>query len=275
MSKKMIIKGVGRFMARKVVNGIVTNEVLDCGTLQNLKIDLNVELEDIFGGDGMFAIDQLLKNKAIHVTATDAKFDLNMLPLMMGGSVKENETTTLWVLGEQKTAMAFNHTGGAAEDAAKITLDTSAANFAHTGLTVKVKDENRVLEAVVYDAGAVPHTGQYMLDASGQDVTIVLPPAYAGADMVLNYQKRAADVAVYDIMAKDIPFPVSIVHQGTFVQKDGTEQGIQTELYACMASGTFTMDMQQNAASSHEVALKVIDPERADGKLGDMKRFAV
>ena len=271
----MIIKGVGRFMARKVVNGIVTNEVLDCGTLQNLKIDLNVELEDIFGGDGMFAIDQLLKNKAIHVTATDAKFDLNMLPLMMGGSVKENETTTLWVLGEQKTAMAFNHTGGVAEDAAKITLDTSAANFANTGLTVKVKDENRVLEAVAYDAGAVPHTGQYMLDASGQDVTIVLPPAYAGVDMVLNYQKRAADVAVYDIMAKDIPFPVSIVHQGTFVQKDGTEQGIQTELYACMASGTFTMDMQQNAASSHEVALKVIDPERADGKLGDMKRFAV
>ncbi len=275
MSKKMIIKGVGRFMARKVVNGIVTNEVLDCGTLQNLKIDLNVELEDIFGGDGMFAIDQLLKNKAIHVTATDAKFDLNMLPLMMGGSVKENETTTLWVLGEQKTAMAFNHTGGAAEDAAKITLDTSAANFANTGLTVKVKDENRVLEAVAYDAGAVPHTGQYMLDASGQDVTIVLPLAYAGVDMVLNYQKRAADVTVYDIMAKDIPFPVSIVHQGTFVQKDGTEQGIQTELYACMASGTFTMDMQQNAASSHEVALKVIDPERADGKLGDMKRFAV
>lgn len=275
MSKKMIIKGVGRFMARKVVNGIVTNEVLDCGTLQNLKIDLNVELEDIFGGDGMFAIDQLLKNKAIHVTATDAKFDLNMLPLMMGGSVKENETTTLWVLGEQKTAMAFNHTGGAAEDAAKITLDTSAANFANTGLTVKVKDENRVLEAVAYDAGVVPHTGQYMLDASGQDVTIVLPLAYAGVDMVLNYQKRAADVTVYDIMAKDIPFPVSIVHQGTFVQKDGTEQGIQTELYACMASGTFTMDMQQNAASSHEVALKVIDPERADGKLGDMKRFAV
>ncbi|WKL02755.1 hypothetical protein Q0F98_02310 [Paenibacillus amylolyticus] len=43
-------------------------EVVTLGTLQDLKIDLNVELEDIFGGDGLFAIDVLVKSKSIEVS---------------------------------------------------------------------------------------------------------------------------------------------------------------------------------------------------------------
>ncbi len=271
----MIIKGVGRFMARKIVNGLPATEVLDCGTLQNLKIDLNVELDDIFGGDGMFPIDQLLKNKAINISATEAKFDLSMVALLMGGAVQEGVASTLWVLGEQKTSVGFKHvTGAAANDAAKITLNTPKASFANAGFTIKAKDENKVLESVTFDAGTVPDAGKYMIDTSGTDVVVILPLTYAGQDIVINYEKNATDIDVLDIMGEEVPFPVQVVHQGSYIQKNGTKQGVQTELYACIASGTFTMDMQRRSASSHEVALKVIDPERADGKLGDIKRFA-
>lgn len=65
-----------------------------------------MELEDIFGGDGLFAIDVLVKSKSIEVSATDAKFDLDAIQLMMGSTVQEQVKSYVWVLNEQSTVAA-------------------------------------------------------------------------------------------------------------------------------------------------------------------------
>lgn len=269
--RKMIIKGVGRFMARRIVNGVPTREMIDCGTLQSLKIDLNVELEDIFGGDGMFAIDQLLKTKAITVTAVDAKFDLAMVQLLMGGEAATDQSTTLWVLGEQHTPVSISAGAGTA---AKITLKKAKAIYAG-GLTLKSHRGNEVMDAVPYVADTEPATGKYMINDTGANIEVIMNDELVGMDVVANYQFTHEGVDVLDLMTDTVPFPVTVVHQGIFDQKDGTKQGVQVELYSCIASGTFSMGAERRSASANEVALKVIDPERADGKLGDIKRFAI
>ena len=107
MSKKLIVKGVGKFMAQLPDGTSVAN----CGTLNNLKIDLTTEIEDIYGGDGLFSIDTLVKNKMIEITATDAKFDLDLVRLMTGGNLIAGsiwdqpdyiDYNYNWILGEKR-----------------------------------------------------------------------------------------------------------------------------------------------------------------------------
>jgi hypothetical protein len=57
------------------------------------------------------------------------------------------------------------------------------------------------------------------------------------------------------------------------LQKDSTYAGIETELYSCIANGQLSIDAARSTASASEVALKIIDPERADGKIGTIKRY--
>lgn len=260
----MIIKGVGRFMARKMVNGVPTSEVIDCGRLQSLRFTFNVEMEDIFGGDGLFAFDQLLKNKSIEVVATDAQFDLNMMALAMGGSVSElseSSTGNIWTLGEQKTAKIVSPA-----TAPTITLSGKVATGG--GITVKEFSTNKL-----YASGATAAAGTYEIDNSGEATVLTFVAADAGKDFIINYEKEINVGSVYDMFINDTPFPVTVVHQGVFTQKDGTKQGIQIELYSCIASGSVTIDESRRTASAHEVTLKLIDPERADGKVGRITRF--
>jgi hypothetical protein len=119
LMKKMIIKGVGSFLAKRWNAALNGFEILTLGTLQSLKITFNVEIDDIFGGDGIFAIDTLIKSKSIEVTATDAKFDLNALTLMMGdgeaGSTKDSDKYT-WAQNEQVII------GGESREVSKVTV---------------------------------------------------------------------------------------------------------------------------------------------------------
>lgn len=358
MAKRMIIKGVGTFMAKNPRND---REVITLGTLQNLKIDFNVEIDDIFGGDGLFAIDTLVRSKSIEISATDAKFELEALQLMMGSEVKEKQTSYIWVLNEQQEALAVGGTpevttvkvtgaatatsdvtvtlngvaypvavadadtvnavaskimsvidalpdfsATAAADTVTITATTPVAmtdatfsggttgvtatvtittqgvdgtseitpNFATTlyanpELSVRAKDSNKLLTRVY---SATPAADEFYFNTVTKKV--ILHGIHAGGDIILNY-KRTETVDVTDILVDEVPFPVTVVHHGSFLQKDGSYQGIETELYSCRARGTFTIDAQRQNASATSISLVVIDPERADGKLGSVKRYAV
>lgn len=260
----MIIKGVGTFMAKRLLeNGGA--EVVTLGTLQSLRIDLNTEIEDIFGGDGLFSIDTLVRSKSIEITATDAKFDLAALQLMMGSSLKTGVQDTLWVLGEQGELVAG--LSGIA-DVAKFTprfADTAVGDFA-----VRLKDSNRLLKTVAFSTGVEPGVGEVMINPSTGE--IICAEAMVGSEIVFNY-KRSETVDMVEILADEVPFPVHVVHHGSFLQKDGTYQGVETELYAARARGTFSIDAQRAAASASAVTLTVLDPERVDGKLGTIKRY--
>lgn len=283
--KKMIIKGVGSFMAKKYAADGSGVEVLTLGTLQDLRIDLNVEIDDIFGGDGLFAIDTLVRSKSIEITATDAKFDLDAISLMMGSTVAKAKSSDafVWVLGEEKTAVTGANgeiVEGEGQDqtitpvaVATITPAYSDSIFtSDPAFAVRVKGTNKLLNQVTFEADTAPDANTFMYDATNKK--IILPATLVGADIVFNYKRADAEVEMAALLKDEIPFPVHVVHHGSFLQKDGTYQGVETELYSCMAMGTFSINAARATASTSQVQLKIVDPERADGRLGTIKRYS-
>jgi hypothetical protein len=87
-NKKMIIKGAGKFMAQ--IPGC--DELITLGTLNNMKLDIQLDMQDIEGGDSSVPLDTLLRKKTIDITAEDAKFDLNMIRLVLGSKLREGVT---------------------------------------------------------------------------------------------------------------------------------------------------------------------------------------
>lgn len=234
MGKKMIIKGVGQFMAKRIKSNGGT-EVISLGTLQNLKLDFTVDMEDIFGGDGLFPIDNLIKQKTIEITATDAKFDLASLQLMMGASIQEQVEDEVWVLGEGHT-LASDSNGTATAAKAKVNFDTTLA--VEPEISVRLLDANKLLTKESYAVDTAPGEGKFMFD--GNTGEIFVSDSLAGTDILVNY-KRKSTIDVADIIVDEVPFPVYVVHHGSFEQKDGTYQGIEIELYSCRAKGTFSI----------------------------------
>lgn len=277
MSKKMIIKGVGQFLAKRASKDGNGLEVITLGNMQDLKINLNVEMEDIFGGDGLFAIDTLVKSKSIEITATDAKFDLSALQLMMGSSLQEQKQDYVYVLGEQKLLTSGSldrKTPGT--NVAACDVDYGDTLYNGGNFAVRLKDSNRLLKQVALSSSASPEADEFMVETyteGGKTATrLILSSSALNEDVVFNYQ-RIETVDVVDILIDEVPFPVHVVHHGSFLQKDGSYAGIETELFSCIAKGSFTIDAARSTASTSAISLSVIDPERADGKLGSVKRF--
>jgi len=264
MGKKMIIKGVGTMLAKKVVGG--GSEVVTLGTLQDLKISFNVDIEDIFGGDSLFPIDNLVKSKSIEITATDAKFDLSALQLMLGSEIEEDKQDTLWVLNEVKTVA--DGTNGTAT-AGVATLNFGSTLASDPEITVRINNTNKLLIQVPYSADTAVSAGSFMLASNG---TVYFDSSLVGKEVVISY-KRSEKVDMASILADEVPFPVRIIHHGSFLQKDGVFRGIETELFACRAKGAFTINAQRATANASEISLAVIDPERPDGKLGTVKMY--
>jgi hypothetical protein len=256
MAKKMVIKGVGKFMTRKLVNGQPTGPYLECGSMQNLRVEFNVEKTDINGGDSLMPLDYLIQSKSITLAPTEVKFDLNMLSSLIGGDVSEG-TDNIWILSEGH--FAVSDVGGAV-----VTLDCDSASFNESGpLYVRVGEESTPLD-----------DSDYTVDTTGTKVKITLDATYADRAIYVTYQKNV-EVTQLPLIGDSVPFPVSVVHNGVFEQRDGTKQGIQIEIFSAIAHGTFTMDMQHRTAATHEVTLEVLDPERPDGRLGSVKRYAL
>lgn len=275
MAKKMIIKGVGSFMAKRYAADGEGVEVISLGTLQDLRIDLNVELEDIFGGDGLFAIDTLVTTKSIEITATDAKFDLDAVQLMMGSTVQDQVADFVWVLGEQRTLVAGTIGSAPTVNVASGDVAYKSTIWNDGNFTVRLKDSNKLLVLTPFTALTAPTVTQFYVDSTTVpgEVSLIFNTAHVGKDIVFNYQREEI-VDLVDIMTDEVPFPVHVIHHGSFLQKDGVYAGVETELYMCRSKGTLSIDAQRSTASASQVALQVLDPERADGKLGTIKRFS-
>lgn len=268
MAKKMIIKGVGTFMAKKYAADGKGVEVITLGTLQDLKITLNVEIEDIFGGDGLFSIDTLVKSKSIEVTATDAKFDLAAVELMMGSTVREQVEDYVHVLNEQATVGTGSNGATAVGVITPDFIDTVFTT--DPSFQIRLKEDNKLLAEQTFAADTAPDAGKFMFDATAKKLYIAA--SEVAKDVVMNY-KRSETVDVADILVDEVPFPVHVVHHGSFLQKDNTYAGIETELYCCRAKGSLSIDAARATASASTITLTVLDPERADGKLGTIKRY--
>jgi hypothetical protein len=269
MAKKMIIKGVGNFLVKKVTdNGV---ELVTLGSLQDLKITLNTEIDDIFGGDGLFAIDTLVKSKSIEVTATDAKFDLNTLTLMNGntGAIADKDKY-VWVLNEMMTPDATSGevslsktTFTSLSDLATLTM------FSTPDFMIREKSSGKLY---VEDAAAVAGTSFEYDDVAKK---LIFDGSDKGKDFIISFKRADAEIDFYSLLKDEVPFSVHVIHNGVYVQKDGTKAGIETELYQCRAKGSFTIDATRATASTSSVSLTVLDPERPDKRLGTIKRFTM
>lgn len=276
--RKMIIKGVGQMMAR-IPGG---NEVITLGSLQNLKIDMTVDIDEIYGGDGMFAIDTLVQNKAIELQATDAKFDLAAVSIMTGSSItspdpnSSHDSAYLWQIGE---IVRVQEMGGAKYVVPRFGDKIVDVN----SISVRKHHSNSLLRNSAAGTANFDPIGETntsftynnengSIELSGAGVSV-------GEDLVISYKRKADavndDLSVMDIFSNETPFMVHIVHTGVFQQKDNTFQGVQTELYACQAKGTFSMDFQRATAMTSVIDLRVIEPENACGKMGTIKRFKI
>lgn len=100
-NKKMIIKGAGKFMAK--IPGC--DELITLGTLNNMRLDIQLDMQDIEGGDTSVPLDTLLRKKTIDITAEDAKFDLNMVRLVLGSKLREGVSGATYKMVTETTTV--------------------------------------------------------------------------------------------------------------------------------------------------------------------------
>lgn len=270
--RKMVIKGVGAFLAKRYNRDLNGEEVITLGRLQDLNITLNTELEDIFGGDALFAFDTLVTEKSIEITATDAEFDLDTVRLMLGdsGDVLDDDKF-INILNERARSKAgMNGTATVGVMAPRYS-DSLFKGEKDCQVSLRRNDSNLLLKQVDFIEDAVPDENEFMVDFDNKQV--IVSEDKIGMSFVMNYRKAEDSVDVYSILVDEVPFNVHVIHTGVFLQKDNTRAGVETELYQCRASGQFTIGAERNTASTSTITLRVLDPERDDGRLGTIKRF--
>ena len=256
----MVIKGVGTLMAKRICPS-GEKELITLGTLQDLRIDMSVEVEDVFGGDGLFAIDSIVTSKSITITGTDAKFDLNAVALMMGSNVTSGEGNA-WALNE-KHIVQDNNTIVLKHPISDLQLPYEL--HPEDSISLRLERNNKVIPREDFNVETVGDI---------TTVTITKTSHVKVGDVVIaSYQYKVEDMSVANILTDEVPFPVHVIHHGSFQQKDGTKQDIETELYACQARGTFSIDAQRATASTSAIELRILDPERPDGRIGSIKRY--
>jgi len=261
VTKKLISKGAGTFWA---YNPADTSEVLELANLSTFKMSAKVDIEDILDGNSYYAIDSLVKNKEITVTAEDVKYNLDAYRVMLGGSVTQADTNEveLWKLGE------FIKVEGVGATPTAGTATLSKTNKVTTVAHVKYADTGFKLTKV---SGTPAQAGEYKVNANGQ---IDFHVGDIGKDLVVSYKYTQAQVEVYDILRDDQPFPIAVVHDGQWRQRSGELAGFQIELFSCLSNGDITYDAKRGAGSQ-TVSLRVLDPERPDKKLGTLRRYTV
>jgi len=181
-----------------------------------------------------------------------------MLRMMMGSPITENKDDYIWVLNETHTVPSDG----------VITLNYSSDIYDNE-IYVRVVDTGKVLLQVPSSSSVTPTTFSY----NSTTHAVIVDTSLAGKQVAINYKKRQQGVDILDIGMDEIPFVVSVVHHGSYMQADNTFAGIETEIYACRAQGQFTINAARATASANEVTLRVVDPGRPDGKLGRVKRF--
>ncbi|MCP8973167.1 hypothetical protein NMK43_08675 [Bacillus licheniformis] len=106
-NKKMIVKGAGKFMAK--IPGC--DDLITLGHMTNMRLDIQLDMVDIEGGDTSAPIDTLLRKRVIDITAEDAKFDLNMVRLVLGSKLREGVSGLPYELKNESKSAADDGTG--------------------------------------------------------------------------------------------------------------------------------------------------------------------
>ena len=259
MAKKNIpLKGVGYIYMESLEKDTETGkypEMLRVGRLQTLNFAIETTSEDIFGGDALFPFDEVITGKNATITATTAEFDLKLLDITQGSKTKTNTPAKIYVFDEG--CFIDN-------EEPSYTLEYGDKLVENT-ISIRFKDGTYLTEVE-----ETPSADEYKVGVGG---VITFSDADKGKEVLIDYQYTVSDADVNHVLTTSLPRPVRIIHVARFQMADGTEGGIQTEIYKAKAQGTFNIDFARATASTHNLELKLLDPGRADKKAISFTRF--
>lgn len=270
-NRSIIINGVGSILTVGA-NG----KVAPIGSLQSLRFDFAVTEDPVYGGDGLFPIDYVTRDKNVAITATNAKFDLNLVRLATGATIgaPDDEDAYIWVLNKVGTVKKTGTTGSYKyvvdifADGTPFSVPEFTVMEMSTGEVLELDDDAdegkfAVVEAKTTVEGGTVVTGR----------TLEFDSDMEGKRIMYSFKKAASNMSIAEGKTNDLPIPIKIIHQGNFKQKDDTWQGIETEIKLAKASGTFTIDYARATASAPSLTLNMLDPEDGTCRLWTMKRF--
>ena len=227
-NRSIIINGVGSILTVGA-NG----KVAPIGSLQSLRFDFAVTEDPVYGGDGLFPIDYVTRDKNVAITATNAKFDLNLVRLATGATIgaPDDEDAYIWVLNKVGTVKKTGTSGSYKyvvdifEDGTPFSNPEFTVMDMATGEVLELDDDAdegkfAVVEAKTTNEGTTVVTGR----------TLEFDSDMEGKMVMYSFKKAASDMSIAEGKTNDLPIPIKIIHQGNFKQKDDTWQGIETEI---------------------------------------------
>lgn len=201
--------------------------------LQDISIDLSSKMEDIFGGEGNFALYTYQTEKGVKITAKNASMSMDLVEVSQG--VSAEKVVTLF-------------------DTAKITIGTAG-------------------EVAVTEATADPASFMVTVDGSVLNVTVAdgkatVDKANAGkaAEVFYRYTK-SEDAVGASVLTTSVPGYVEFYHVSKpLKQKNGRIVKIYTTIYKARCDGSLKLDFKNKSAFAQELVFNAVDPEREDQK---------
>jgi len=119
---------------------------------------------------------------------------------------------------------------------------------------------------------AVPTvSGQYTVSSG----VITFAAADASKEALVDYIWRTSsttpEATVVDILKNCLRNFVRCIWRVDFRAQDGSTKGMEVDIYKMKYTGDYTIELSRDAASTHSMEFKILDPERADKKLLSVK----
>ena len=245
LPEDFIIQGSGQALVKQ--GGVVIARLNGLGDMQ---VSMKYPAKDVYGS-GYYPITSVSGDRAINLSFTNNKFNLNYLKVM-GSTVATAQSVAMPVFGETATIpSATTYT---------VTLKKAASAVALSE-TVRLADGSGTLFERV--ASGSEATGKYSI-ASG---VLTFAEADKGKAIIVDYDATSTTATVATIKNDDTIPIVEIVHDGKFADPLAGKMRVVTRFYYCKASGDMNLDWKRADAATPKLDFSVLDA-RVDGVLG-------
>lgn len=239
MSKKsFFLNGVG--------NGYLLGNdgsLLPLMEMQDMTIEISSTMEQIYGGDGLFALSSFVKEKSTSFTFTNATFSLDMLKVGQGATISQGGE----VFGND-TIVVTKGTGSLSVTA---NIDVASVVAVCDGVP---------LSRVVSN----PSQGEFSVTTGGV-LTFADKEEGKVVDVRYIYFDNNAETA--DILTTSVPGFVELHHKSSpLEQPDGTVIEVHTRIFKARSDGKIQIDFKRGTAFAPKMTFQSVDPRREDKK---------
>lgn len=213
--------------------------VVNMMTMQDMGIEISSEMSDIFGGDGLYALDSFISKKDATFKFTEAKMSMNYITASQGSAI--NEKPVLFI--DEVVTVGSDGTATLSND-----------NIEEDSIFAYTTDDKGISTAVAFTFDSAAKTIKFT-DADLIDKKVTVSYRYGGG----------ADASGTTVKTVDVPGYYEIRHKSQPVkQKDNTYIVIYTTIYKARCDGSLNLDFKRMEAFAPELSFKAVDPERED-----------